>query len=195
MFTFFNIKVISPLPGDIFLYSWILKISYKNCRILVFRKVRDKMKNNIWFIVACVLVFFVGYNINNVAVSFPRYKVAVVDVPTVLSNSSEIQSLKVSQDKKMEELNTLISKAQNEIVNEPDRNKALQMEAVYRKQIETKKNSIDEEYNSKLIKVTSKIKSLISSEAKKTNYNLVLPTGIVITGGDDITNDIVKKIK
>lgn len=153
------------------------------------------MKNNIWFIVACVLVFFVGYNINNVAVSFPRYKVAVVDVPTVLSNSSEIQSLKVSQDKKMEELNTLISKAQNEIVNEPDRNKALQMEAVYRKQIETKKNSIDEEYNSKLIKVTSKIKSLISSEAKKTNYNLVLPTGIVITGGDDITNDIVKKIK
>lgn len=153
------------------------------------------MKNNIWFIVACVMVFFVGYNINDVAVSFPRYKVAVVDVPTVLSNSSEIQSLKVSQDKKIEELNTLISKAQNEIINEPDRNKAVQMEAAYRKQIETKKNSIDEEYNSKLVKVTSKIKSLISSEAKKTNYNLVLPTGIVITGGDDITSDIVKKVK
>lgn len=161
----------------------------------MFRKVRDKMKNNIWFIVACVMVFFVGYNINDVAVSFPRYKVAVVDVPTVLSNSSEIQSLKVSQDKKIEELNTLISKAQNEIINEPDRNKAVQMETAYRKQIETKKNSIDEEYNSKLVKVTSKIKSLISSEAKKTNYNLVLPTGIVITGGDDITSDIVKKVK
>lgn len=161
----------------------------------MFRKVRDKMKNNIWFIVACVMVFFVGYNINDVAVSFPRYKVAVVDVPTVLSNSSEIQSLKVSQDKKIEELNTLISKAQNEIINEPDRNKAVQMEAAYRKQIETKKNSIDEEYNSKLVKVTSNIKSLISSEAKKTNYNLVLPTGIVITGGDDITSDIVKKVK
>lgn len=148
-----------------------------------------------WFILACVLVFFVGYNINDVAVSFPRYKVAVVDVPTILSNSSEIQLLKVSQNKKMEELNTLISKAQNEIVNEPDRNKAVQMEAVYRKQIENKKNSMDEEYNNKLVKVTSKIRSLISSEAKKTNYNLVLPTGMVITGGDDITKDIVKKLK
>ena len=61
------------------------------------------MKNNMWFILACVLVFFVGYNINDVAVSFPRYKVAVVDVPTILSNSSEIQLLKVSQNKKMEE--------------------------------------------------------------------------------------------
>ena len=148
-----------------------------------------------WFILGCVLVFFVGYNINDVAVSFPRYKVAVVDVPTILSNSSEIQLLKVSQNKKMEELNTLISKAQNEIVNEPDRNKAVQMEAVYRKQIENKKNSMDEEYNNKLVKVTSKIRSLISSEAKKTNYNLVLPTGMVITGGEDITRDIVKKLK
>ena len=85
------------------------------------------MKNNIWFIIACVLVFFVGYNINDAAVSFPRYKVAVVDVSTILTSSPEIQSLKQSQDKKMEELNTLISKAQNEIVNESDKNKALQM--------------------------------------------------------------------
>lgn len=161
----------------------------------MFRKVRDKMKNNIWFIVACVLVFFVGYNVNDMAVSFPRYKVAVVDVPTILSKSPEIQSLKVSQDKQMEELNTLISKAQNEIVNESDRNKAVQMEATYRKQIETKKKSMDEDYNNKIVKITSKIRSLISSEAKKTNYNLVLPTGMVISGGEDITDNIVKKLK
>ncbi|MBD5403257.1 OmpH family outer membrane protein [bacterium] len=153
------------------------------------------MKNNLWFIIACVLVFFVGYNVNNVAVSLPRYKVAVVDVPTILSKSSEIQSLKISQDKKMDELNTLISKAQNEIVNEPDRNKALQKEATYRKEIETKKKVMEEEYNTKIAGITTKIRSLISNEAKKTNYNLVLPTGMVISGGEDITNEIVKKLK
>lgn len=153
------------------------------------------MKNNIWFIIACVLVFFVGYNLNNVAVSLPKYKVAVVDVPIILEKSPEIQSLKVSQDKKMEELNTLISKAQNEIVNETDRNKAIQMEATYRKEIEAKKRAMDEDYNNNIVKITSKIKSLISNEAKKTNYNLVLPTGMVISGGEDITEDIVKKLK
>ncbi len=153
------------------------------------------MKNNIWFIIACVLVFFVGYNINDAAVSFPRYKVAVVDVSTILTSSPEIQSLKQSQDKKMEELNTLISKAQNEIVNESDKNKALQMETTYRKEIEQKKLDMDEEYNSKITVINNKIKSMISSEAKKSNYNLVLPTGMVISGGDDITNDIVKRMK
>ncbi|CDE91893.1 TPA: hypothetical protein CPT79_00675 [Candidatus Gastranaerophilales bacterium HUM_6] len=153
------------------------------------------MKNNIWFIIACVLVFFVGYNINDAAVSFPRYKVAVVDVSTILTSSPEIQSLKQSQDKKMEELNTLISKAQNEIVNESDKNKALQMETNYRKEIEQKKLDMDEEYNSKITVINNKIKSMISTEAKKSNYNLVLPTGMVISGGDDITNDIVKRMK
>ncbi len=153
------------------------------------------MKNNIWFIIACVLVFFVGYNINDAAVSFPRYKVAVVDVSTILTSSPEIQSLKQSQDKKMEELNTLISKAQNEIVNESDKNKALQMETTYRKEIEQKKLDMDEEYNSKITVINNKIKSMISTEAKKSNYNLVLPTGMVISGGDDITNDIVKRMK
>lgn len=159
------------------------------------QKGQDNMKNNIWFIIACVLVFFVGYNMNDVAVSFPRYKVAVIDVPEVLSKSSEIQALKRSQDKEMEELNTLISKAQNELLNEHDRNKLLQKESEYRKQIEAKKQTMDKEYNSKLAKINDNIKLLISKEAKKSNYNLVLPTGIVLSGGDDITDNIVKQIK
>lgn len=159
------------------------------------QKGQDNMKNNIWFIIACVLVFFVGYNMNDVAVSFPRYKVAVIDVPEVLSQSSEIQALKRSQDKEMEELNTLISKAQNELLNEHDRNKLLQKESEYRKQIEAKKQTMDKEYNSKLAKINDNIKVLISKEAKKSNYNLVLPTGIVLSGGDDITDNIVKQIK
>ncbi|MBR1424873.1 OmpH family outer membrane protein [bacterium] len=153
------------------------------------------MKNNIWFVIACVLTFFTGYSMNNMAVSFPKYKVAVVDIQAVMDKSNEIQALKVSQDKQMNELNTLISKAQNEILNEPDRNKAMQLEENYRKQIEEKKNSIDEDYNKKLVQVTTKIRNLISGEAKKTNYNLVLPTGMVITGGEDITQDIIGKLK
>ena len=153
------------------------------------------MKNNIWFIIACVLVFCVGYNMNDVAVSFPKYKVAVIDVPTVLSNSSEIQELKRLQDKDMEELNILISKAQNELLNEPDKSKLLQKEAAYRKQIETKKKEIDEKYNSKLAKINDNIKNVINKEAQKSNYNLVLPTGMVISSGEDITDNVVKKMK
>ena len=100
------------------------------------------MRNNIWFVVACILVFFVGYNINDMAISFPRYKVAVIDITEVMSKSSELQELKRAQDKDMEELNILVSKAQNELLNEPNKTKFIQKEAEYRKQIETKKKDI-----------------------------------------------------
>ena len=132
---------------------------------------------------------------NDVAVFSRNTKVAVIDVPTVLSNSSEIQELKRLQDKDMEELNILISKAQNELLNEPDKSKLLQKEAAYRKQIETKKKEIDEKYNSKLAKINDNIKNVINKEAQKSNYNLVLPIGMVISGGEDITDNVVKKMK
>jgi Skp family chaperone for outer membrane proteins len=153
------------------------------------------MRNNIWFVVACVLVFCVGYNLNDVAISFPRYKVAVIDIPEVMSKSTELQQLKLAQDKDMEELNILISKAQNELINEQNRTKFAQKEAEYRKQIETKKKDIDKKYASKFVKINDNIKNLISKEAKKSNYNLVLPTGMVISGGEDITASVLKNMK
>jgi Skp family chaperone for outer membrane proteins len=153
------------------------------------------MRNNIWFVVACVLVFCVGYNLNDVAISFPRYKVAVIDIPEVMSKSTELQQLKFAQDKDMEELNILISKAQNELINEQNRTKFAQKEAEYRKQIETKKKDIDKKYASKFVKINDNIKNLISKEAKKSNYNLVLPTGMVISGGEDITASVLKNMK
>jgi Skp family chaperone for outer membrane proteins len=153
------------------------------------------MKNNIWFIIACILVFCVGYNLNDTAVSFQKYKVAVVDVPEILSHSEEIQELKRQQDKDMEELNILISKAQNEIINEKRKDKLIEKEASYRKQIETKKTEIDKKYNAKLEKVNNSIKAIISDEARKMHYNLVLPAGFVISGGEDITANIIKKMK
>lgn len=153
------------------------------------------MKINIWFVIACVLVFCVGYNMNDVAVSFPKYKVAVIDVAQVLENSNEIQELKRAQDKDMEELNTLISKAQNDLLNEHNKSKLIQKESNYRQQIETKKKNMDKEYSLKLAKINDHIRSMISKEAKKSNYNLVLPTGMVISGGDDITVNVIKQIK
>ena len=95
----------------------------------------------------------------------------------------------------MEELNTLISKAQNDLLNEHNKSKLIQKESNYRQQIETKKKNMDKEYSLKLAKINDHIRSMISKEAKKSNYNLVLPTGMVISGGDDITVNVIKQMK
>lgn len=153
------------------------------------------MKNNIWFISACILFFMVGYYLNNSAISLPRYKVAVVNVTEVMEHSSDVKTLKISQEKQMKDLNNLITKAQTEIANETDRNKALKLEADYRQEIETKRSAMDEEYNKKIDDITKNIKNLISKEAQKADYNLVLPTGMVISGGEDITQNVIKEVK
>ena len=153
------------------------------------------MKNNIWFIIACVLVFCVGYNLSDTAVSFQKYKVGIVDVTEVMAHSTQVQELKRMQDKETEKLNTLISKAQNELLNETDKNKLLQKEASYRQEIETKKADMEKKYTEKLAKINDDIKAKISAEAHKQNYNLVLPSNMVIFGGDDITSQIVKSMK
>ncbi len=152
-------------------------------------------KENIWLVGACALFFIGGYTMNDVAISLPRYKVAVVDITKVMEQSKDIKNLKASQDKQLKELETLISKAQNEIANTQDQNKALELQANYSKEIETKRNAIDEDYSKKIVQITSNIKNLISNQAKKTDYNLVLPTGMVISGGEDITDNVIKEMQ
>lgn len=152
-------------------------------------------KENIWFVGVCALFFIGGYTMNNVAISLPRYKVAVVDVNKIMEQSKDIKNLKASQDKQMKELETLITKAQNEIVNTQDQTKALELQTNYSKEIEKKRNLIDEEYSKKIIQITSNIKNLISLQAKKTDYNLVLPSGMVISGGEDITENVLKEMQ
>lgn len=152
-------------------------------------------KENIWIVGACALFFIGGYTMNDVAISLPRYKVAVVDVTKVMEQSKDIKNLKASQDKQLKELQTLISKAQNEIANTQDQNKAIELQLNYGKEIETKRNAIDEEYSKKIVQITSNIKKLISTQAKKTDYNLVLPTGMVLSGGEDITENVIKEMQ
>ncbi len=149
-------------------------------------------KSNIWFIGACLLFFIAGYTMNDVAISLPRYKVAVVDVNKIMDKSTEVRNLKISQEKQIKDLETLVSKAQNELANVKDPNQFAQLESSYKKQIDSKRIAIDEEYSKKIVQITSDIRSMISNQAKKTDYNLVLPAGMVISGGDDITESVIK---
>ena len=73
--------------------------------------------------------------------------------------------------------------------------KIVQKEASYRKQIEEKKLDMEKKYTTKLEQINENVKTLVSNQAHKENYNLVLPVGMVISGGDDITDKIVKNMK
>ena len=64
------------------------------------------MKKKIFGVLVVITAFVAGYSINNIAVSGtnPEYKVAIVDIQKIVSNSSEIKALKTDQEKQVQGL-------------------------------------------------------------------------------------------
>ena len=54
---------------------------------------------------------------------------------------------------------------------------------------------MDKEYASKLKSIEDSISKVIAEQAKAKGYDMVITKGIVLYGGNDITNDIIKAVK
>ena len=69
------------------------------------------MKKHLWFIAICLIAFVAGYSINSKAISDTGYRVAVVDVQSLISKSSEVNALKAEQQKKLDAMKATVDKA------------------------------------------------------------------------------------
>lgn len=155
------------------------------------------MKNKILATLIVISAFIAGYSINSIAISntTPEYKIAVVDIATILKNSKEINALKLEQEKQMQNMQTTIDKAKAEISKEQDPVKIAQLEEKYRNEINKQKLALDTSYNNKLTAIDNKIKTAVVEKARSMNYNMVLPKNTVLFGGDDITEQVATIIK
>ena len=122
-------------------------------------------------------------------------EIAVVDVPYIVDKSEQVIALRETQDTKAMEISKWLDDIQNEIQEEPDSEKRESLLQAYKSQFEAKKTEIAQQYNEKLHEVDQNITKTITDEAKKRGYKLVLPKGLAIYGGVDITEDIAKIVK
>lgn len=155
------------------------------------------MKNKILATLIVISAFIAGYSINSIAISntTPEYKIAVVDIATILKTSKEINALKLEQEKQMQNMQATIDKAKAEISKEQDPAKIAQLEEKYRNEINKQKLALDTSYNNKLTAIDNKIKTAVVEKARSMNYNMVLPKNTVLFGGDDITEQVATIIK
>ena len=58
-----------------------------------------------------------------------------------------------------------------------------------------KQTAIQKDYTAKLQVIDKNISDVITKEAKKNGYEIVLAKGVVLYGGHDITNTISKQVK
>ena len=122
-------------------------------------------------------------------------KIAVVDLQKIVNQSSQIKSLKASQEAKSKELSNLIKKAQTDIEKQTDVNKKKALVEKYDKELNTKRESITKEYTQKLKDADNNLTTQITKKATELGYNVILPKNTVIFGGDDITDKVLKVIK
>ena len=155
------------------------------------------MKNKILATLIVISAFIAGYSINSIAISntTPEYKIAIVDIATIIKNSKEINDLKLEQEKQMQNMQKTIDKAKIEISKEQDPIKITQLEEKYRNEINKQKLALDTSYNNKLTAIDNKIKTAVVEKARSMNYNMVLPKNTVLFGGDDITEQVATIIK
>ena len=126
---------------------------------------------------------------------FAEDKIAVVDLQQLVSNSNQVKQLKQEHSRKMAELDRIIVNARGEISNEKDPAKVLLLEDKYMKEFNTKKEALENNYNTRLEAIERNIKSEIAQKAQKDGYNYVFAKSVVLYGGKDITNELIKTIK
>jgi len=121
--------------------------------------------------------------------------IAVVDLQRIVSNSSQVKSLKQEHSRKIAELDKILVNARGEISNEKDPAKVLLLEDKYMKEFSTKRDALERDYNTRLEAIEKNIKSEIAKKAQKDTYDYVFAKSVVLYGGKDITQELINTIK
>lgn len=146
------------------------------------------MKNlKILTVMCCILMF--------AQVGFAGEKIGVVDIQSIVNNSSEVKALKQEHNAQIQSLNKIVTDAQCAISKENDPQKIVMLQDKYAQEFNCKKEAIDKQYASKLSAIESRLKREIAESAKKNNYDFVFAKSVVFYGGDDITGIISKDIR
>lgn len=154
------------------------------------------MRREIKFASIAAVAFVLGLTVNNLAMSeIANYKIGVVDIQKVVSSSAQVKTLKEEQQTKIKDLQTFIGNAKKSVAAESNAEKKKALEDKYNKELKQKTSVIEKEYAQKLQDIDKSISGTIKDEATAQNYNIVLAKGVVLYGGEDITETVMKKVK
>ena len=122
-------------------------------------------------------------------------KIAVVDVQAVVSKSAQVKALRKEREAKSQELVKFINNAGADIKKQTDPKKKEELAKKYEKELNAKKEANAKAYKTKLQAIDKSISDTITSQAKAMGYDMVLTKGVVLYGGDDITEAVSKVVK
>ena len=127
--------------------------------------------------------------------SSASFRVAVVDVPVVVSKSAQVLALKKEQEQKIQELQTWLNTVKADVAKQQTPEGKEKLIKKYDAEFAKKQEVIKKNYAKKLQAIDKSISETIAQQAKAKGYNMVFAKGTVLFGGDDITADVAKFVK
>lgn len=143
-----------------------------------------------------LLTFAMGFGLNQFANSnIVPSNIAVVDVNSVVTNSSEVKALKAEQKNKMLELEKWLKTAKADVDKQQTQEGKEKLVKKYDSEFSNKKLKIAKNYKEKLTAIDKNISGTIEQVAKAQGYNMVISKSVVLYGGSDITSLVSKAVK
>ena len=122
-------------------------------------------------------------------------KMAVINIDEIVTKSTMLKEVREEKQKKMQELSDWVDTINKDIEEEQDPEKHNKLAEQYIKLTKEKEALIIQEYEHKIQDVNNSITALIDKVAKENGCNIVLPISSIITGGKDITYEVLKVLR
>ena len=133
--------------------------------------------------------------ISGITIAKTGQKIAVVDIPAVVAKSAQVQALKKEQQIKTLALEEWLKTVRADVEKQKTQKEKDKLLKEYNADFAKKREAIAKEYQAMLQTVDKSITATITETAKAKGYNMVISKGVVVFGGDDITEDVQKVVK
>ena len=147
------------------------------------------MKNKLYFLVILVVGICTGVCIRS-AFSL-KADFAVVNLKKVLRESPKVLLMNRENDVKLAELSRWLDSVNKEVDSEKDKTKRTKLAEQYHSLAREKEALIKQDYNRKLNDVDQELTALINKVAQEKGCSMVFSATSVVTGGKDITDDVL----
>ena len=152
--------------------------------------IQIKLKH-FFILVALLAAFACGVYVKSIFTP----SIAVVNLEQILEQSPKLNAIRKDNEVKLNELTQWIDEVNKEIDAETDTVNHQKLANQYRKLTSEKEKVIKQEYNNRLKEVDAEITALIDKVAKEHGCNVVFANTSMVTGGKDITDDVIKELK
>lgn len=120
-----------------------------------------------------------------------KQNVGFIDVSYIVNNSKETQALKQKQDALTVELQKFGITEKEKMMNSKSSLSKQDMEKELIKKVSLKKEDLEKQYRDNFIVVQQKIKTAVGEVEKKKHIDLVFTKDSLVSGGVDITKDVL----